>query len=62
MLEIELFWHLKYILIVDWIVWNGTIFVFKTELLEIDLTLTWKLFLRYTELSKIEQVLTFDCV
>ena len=45
LLEIELFWHLDCVLILNWIVWNETVFVCWTELFEIELFLTLKQYL-----------------
>ena len=39
---------------VNWIICAGTIFVSKTELFEMELLLTLKLYLRKTELFEIE--------
>ena len=36
-LEIELFWHWNCVPMLNWIVWNRTVFVCKTELFEIEL-------------------------
>ena len=33
LLEIELFWHLNWVLMLNWIVWNGTVFDIETVLM-----------------------------
>ena len=35
--EMEQFWHLNHVLILNWIIWNGTVLVCKTELFEMEL-------------------------
>ena len=39
---IVLFWHVKFVLMLNWIVWNRTVFVCKTELFEIEMIICIK--------------------
>ena len=54
MLEIELFWQLNYVRMLNWIVWNESVFICSTELFEMQLFSTLKLYLHLTKLFEIE--------